>query len=233
MRELYNKQYFRNHFNDGVAVNVPNFGKRIASEAHRVNFFKGLKREGRVLDIGCGYGYFLYACRRSGYDVHGLELSQWASHYASAKLQLPISIGTVEDVSFEANSFDVITMWNFLEHASDPRICLKKAHGWLRKDGVLVVDVPNYLGTDAVKTWDTWQGWDAPFHLYHFTPETLERLLMQSGFRPTKHKDYLSEYVKEKLNRFIHLSFISRFVAGFFSGHSIAIASRPFTPDDE
>ena len=233
IKKLYSGHYFSDHYDQGLKIDSKRFERRIRSETHRINFFKRLKREGRVLDIGCGYGYFLYACRLFGYNVHGLEVSEWAYRYGSEKLKLPVSLGDIEDVHFEAKSFDVITMWHFLEHTFDPRRYIRRASEWLRRDGILIVDVPNYRGTDAMKTWNTWQGWDVPFHLYHFTPETLKRILIKFGFRPIKSKDYVSEYVKDRLNRSIHISSLSRFIAGFFSGHSIAIASKQSFPNDK
>jgi 2-polyprenyl-3-methyl-5-hydroxy-6-metoxy-1,4-benzoquinol methylase len=233
LKELYNRQYFSEHYDNGLKIGSQTFERRIKSEGHRINFFKRLKRKGRVLDIGCGHGNFLYACRLFGYNVQGIEVSEWAHRYASEELKLPVALNDIKDIHFENNSFDVITMWHFLEHTFDPSIYLKKASEWLRRDGILVVDVPNYKGTDAIKTWHTWQGWSVPFHLYHFTPETLERILVKFGFRPVKSKDYLSEYVKDKIDKSFRISFFSRFIASFFSGHSIAIASRPLSPDSK
>lgn len=98
---------------------------------------------------------------------------------------------------------------------------------WLKRDGLIVVDVPNYEGTDACKTWENWKGWQLPFHLYHFTPGTLTALLARHGFRTIRTKDYLSEYVKEKLAAIPMINLFSRPVARLFSGHSVvALAQR-------
>lgn len=206
-KKLYSRQYFSEHYDNGLKIGSQNFERRIMSEVHRINFFKRLKRKRRVLDIGCGHGYFFYACRLFVYNIQGLEISEWAHRYASEELKLPVSLGDIDDVSFDANSFDVITMWHSLEHTLYPGIYLKKASEWLRKSGISLVEVPNYLGTDAIKTWQTWQGWSVPFHVYHFTPETLERILVKFGFRPVKSKDYPSEYLKDKINRAFGISF--------------------------
>lgn len=86
-------------------------------------------RKGNPLDIGCGCGYFLYVCQLFGYNVRGTEISECAFRYALKESKLPVSLGDVEDVQFEANSFDVIAMWLSLEHTFDPRRYIQKARG--------------------------------------------------------------------------------------------------------
>jgi predicted SAM-dependent methyltransferase len=103
---------------------------------------------------------------------------------------------------------------------------LQKAHRWLKTDGILVVDVPNYEGTDAKKMWDNWDGWSLPYHFYHFTPDTQRRLLARYGFDTVRDKNYLSEYVKERLDRTILLKPFSRMIARCYSGHSYAVVAK-------
>ena len=111
-----------------------------------------------LLDIGCGYGYFLAACREKGYEVQGLDISDWAVRYATEKLRLPVAVGDLGNHALFQKEFDVITMWHFLEHTPDPHGALRSAKAWLKKDGLLVVEVPNYQGTDAQKRWQDWEG---------------------------------------------------------------------------
>ena len=118
---LYSKQYCDEHFVGGGDPDSPELRKRLSLETHRIRFFRGIKKTGKVLDIGCGYGYFLAACRNYGYDVHGLDLSEWASQHATRKLGIPINVGPMNEMEFPPQYFDIITMWHFLEHAPDPR----------------------------------------------------------------------------------------------------------------
>jgi len=120
-------------------------------------------------------------------------------------------------------------MWHSLEHMTDPKNCLKKAHRWLKNDGILIIDVPNYTSHDAVKTWTDWVGWDIPHHFYHFTKDSLVKILHNNGFSVIRSKHYLSEYVKEYLESFFIPSFIARIIAGFYSGHSYAVVARKNT----
>jgi hypothetical protein len=89
-----------------------------------------------------------------------------------------------------------------------------------------VVDVPNYQGTDARKSWSRWKGWQLPFHLYHHTPVTLKRLLEKQGFRVIRSKHYLSECVKERLEQSFFTKPVARLIARFYSGHSCAVVAR-------
>jgi hypothetical protein len=86
--------------------------------------------------------------------------------------------------------------------------------------------VPNYEGTDARKTWEQWKGWQLPYHLHHFTEKTLCDMLSQYGFRPIRKKDYLSEYVKEGLEKNLLMRPFARLIARCYSGHSVAVVSR-------
>jgi SAM-dependent methyltransferase len=225
--KLYDKDYCEDQFTEGGEVGSPEFKKRLSLETHRIRFFKGIKGKGKVLDVGCGYGYFLAACRTMyGYDVHGLDVSGWAAHYAAEKLGLSVTFGDIDTVNLPPNSYDVITMWHFLEHTRDPRETILKAMDLLKKDGILVIDVPNYDGTDARKNWDNWIGWQPPYHFYHFTPHTLKKLVSLCGLSVLKAKDYHSETVKVSLKRIPVVSIFARLISRMYSGHSIAVVAQ-------
>jgi len=224
--KLYSKEYCEDYFIEGGEPDSPEFKKRLGLETHRVRFFRRIKRKGRILDIGCGYGYFLAACRNYGYDVHGLDISAWASQHATNNLGLSITVAEIDEAELPPQSFDVITMWHFLEHTPDPRKAILRAKDWLKKDGILIVDVPNHEGTDARKNWKDWVGWSLPYHFYHFIPQTLTMLLGTCGFRVVKTKDYHSETVKMALKGFPGLSLFARPIAKLYSGHSVAVVAR-------
>ncbi len=226
LNELYRSGYFESQYDEGLKSDSPEMGRRLSQEKHRIRFFHGIKKTGRILDIGCGMGYFLHACRRAGYEVEGMDISADSAAYVRDKLGIPVKVGIVDEVDYPRESFDIIAMWHFLEHAREPVKYLQKADIWLKRDGILVVDVPNYEGVDAEKMWDQWKGWQLPYHFYHFTPDTQRRLLEKYGFATIRDKDYLSEYVKESLDRTVILRPFSRIVARFFSGHSYAVVAQ-------
>ena len=226
LTQLYAADYFLDQYDGGFKAGSPELKRRIAQEDHRVRFFRRMKKKGRVLDIGCGMGYFLQACREAGYDVSGIDISEASAGYVRDELAIPVRTGAIEEIDIAEGTIDVLTMWHFLEHTPDPRIYLERAGRWLKRDGFIVVDVPNYAGTDARRTWENWKGWQLPFHLYHFTPATLTALLARHGFRTIRTKDYLSEFVRERLSATLLLRPFARPVARLFSGHSIVALAR-------
>ncbi len=226
LNSLYQQSYFHDIFDDGLKVGSPEMARRLVQEDHRIRFFRGKKRRGRILDIGCGMGYFLFACRLHGYEVGGVDISDFSAAYVRQELQIDVATGPIETIRFAPGSVDVVTMWHFLEHTADPREYLVRAREWLKPDGLLVVDVPNYEGTDARIARDRWKGWHLPYHLFHFTPQALQTLLARYGFQILRTKAYLSECVRERLEAHLLLRPFARTVAKFYSGHSFAALAR-------
>ncbi len=144
-----------------------------------------LLRSGRLLDVGCATGTFLAAMRRTGkWDVVGVELSAETARLAREWHGLDVVTGTLEQAQFPDASFDVVTLWDVLEHLHDPATTLREIRRILRPGGLLVLRVPNLDSWDARLFGDSWAGLDAPRHLYVFSPDTLNALLAQSGFEP-------------------------------------------------
>ena len=226
LNKLYAETYFQSHYDDLLSLSSTEMKNRLQQEKHRLRFFRKFKKGGKILDIGCGRGYFLLACRYAGYEVEGIDISAAAADYVNSELKIPVHLEEVEHLELSAASFDVITLWHSLEHTADPDVYMQKAHKWLKKYGILVIDVPNYKGDDAQKTWTDWQGWSIPYHFYHFSKDSLYYLLHKHGFVVIREKNYLSEYIKQKLEDAFLPSFIARIIAKFYSGHSIAVVAK-------
>ncbi|MEZ4829163.1 MAG: class I SAM-dependent methyltransferase [Bacteroidia bacterium] len=139
------------------------------------------KTRGSILDIGCGTGEFLATMKSSGWETLGLEPDSGAA--GLAQKNHGISVFPSDHLfNLNENAFDVITMWHVLEHVHALNAYLQKIHSILKSDGLLIIAVPNYQSADADKYKDFWAAYDVPRHLYHFSPQSMKRLLTDQGF---------------------------------------------------
>lgn len=148
---------------------------------------KGLRKPAlstRVLDAGCSTGRLLLRLHRS----HGVPAGNlWGveqDHGAAASARQSGLDQVVESGFAEARlpgGFDRIVFWHSLEHLHQPGIALEKAADLLAEDGSLVIALPNIGSPEAGRYGADWVALDAPRHLWHFTPETLGRLLGRHG----------------------------------------------------
>jgi len=138
----------------------------------------------RILDVGCGRALMLAHLRERGHDVYGTEFSDASSEHARSILGSRIRTGAgIEALNFDPKvGFDVISFWHVLEHLDAPLEYLKKAHSLLNSDGRLIVEVPNFNSLQSRLSRSRWIYTETPRHLFHFSPEGLERLLRTAGF---------------------------------------------------
>ncbi len=140
---------------------------------------------GRILDVGCGAGFFLRALDAESWDRFGVEISARSASVAERHLgEGRVFAGRLVDAAFDAASFDVVTFWASLEHVTDPAINLALARKILQTNGLLVVQVPNIASVQAVRFKGDWFALDLPRHRHHFSPDTLERFVRRAGFEP-------------------------------------------------
>ena len=139
---------------------------------------------GSVLEIGCGSGLMLAAFRRRGWRVLGLERNEEAAEIGRRAHGLEISAVPLEKLSRTA-PFDLIVLFNVLEHIGDPVSLLRECTCRLAQNGRLVVVVPNFASWQARMAGPQWFHLDVPRHLVHFTPETLRDTLERAGLRVT------------------------------------------------
>jgi SAM-dependent methyltransferase len=158
----------------------------------------GLSRsgQGRLLDFGCGGGSFLAHMHRQAWQVTGLDVSTTAVERVRSELGLPALLGSLPHPELRPASFDIITMWHSLEHVHAPLTILRAAHQLLVPGGRLVIAVPNIDSLPFRWFGPAWYGLDLPRHLTHFSPWTLQHILLRAGFRPgpvrmIRHSDWL------------------------------------------
>lgn len=141
------------------------------------------KTSGSLLDVGCATGIFLETMRAApGWQLKGVEISDHAASIAREQKNLDVVTGTLEQAKFADSQFDVVTLWDVLEHLHDPAGSLKEIRRILKPGGVLVFRVPNGGSLDARLFGPYWAGLEPPRHLFVFDQKTLTAFLSNAGF---------------------------------------------------
>ncbi len=135
----------------------------------------------RLLDVGCHIGVFVEIARERGWDAWGVEPSRWAAAQAQAR-GLHVTAGTLRQAAFPPASFDVVTMWDVIEHLADPRGEIAEVYRILKPGGLLSVHTINIESLFARLMGHRWP-WLMEMHLFYFSPRTLRRMLEGIGFR--------------------------------------------------
>jgi glycosyltransferase involved in cell wall biosynthesis len=139
---------------------------------------------GDILDIGCNTGFFLSEAQKFSYGAYGIELSGEAATYAKEKLNLKnVSQGSIEDLGdiFNRKKFDVITMFDVLEHLEEPRPFLKELSKYLKPGGVIIMTIPMIDSPGAAILGKHWHAL-LPSHINYFTKSSLEDLYSSLGY---------------------------------------------------
>jgi SAM-dependent methyltransferase len=135
---------------------------------------------GRLLDVGCNEGRGLRIYSHNGYEVEGLELNEAA---AAVAREAGFAVHTELLACFHpAALFDVAVLSNVLEHSLDPVRMLRDVGRILLPGGQVWISCPNSRSWLRSLFGRYWINWHAPFHIVHFSTETLVRLLRDAGF---------------------------------------------------
>ncbi len=143
--------------------------------------------KGRLLDIGTAGGAFLGVASCRGWEVLGCEPNRWMAEWGSDHYGIDIKAGTISDLSLPDAEFDVVTLWDVLEHTPDPMAVLQECRRILKPGGLLVVNYPDIQSLVARLMGRKWV-FLLSVHLYYFTPATLRAMLEKTGFRVTRFK---------------------------------------------
>lgn len=138
---------------------------------------------GTVLDIGCATGGFLNGMQEHGWTCYGVEPSSYAAGYARQRFGLNVFHGYLKDASYPENFFDVITLWDVLEHIAHPKEDLAIIYKILKPGGLLTISMPNSDAWERFWFGKYWAGWDVPRHYYIYNQTNIGRLLSQCGFQ--------------------------------------------------
>lgn len=155
----------------------------------KVQLVERYVRNGRILDIGCGDGKFLWALNQKRWDATGIDTLPETLSLVQARIpSLRLIEGNIYSNALPERSFDVLTMWHVLEHLADPAAILSRAGALLRPGGWLFISLPRFDSLQASIFRSHWYAFDdVPRHLYHFSKPALDRLLRAAGFEIRRH----------------------------------------------
>lgn len=186
---------------------------------------KHSKSKKELLDIGCGTGDFLKSALDSGWTVSGIEPNAQARAIANEKTNNSVLSPKALD-DFPEASFSAITLWHVLEHLSNLEQQIKTFTKLLKKEGTLIIAVPNYKSYDANYYKAFWAAYDVPRHLWHFSQDSIKMLFIEEGMtvseiKPMPFDSFYVSLLSEK-----YKTGKMKFFRGFYRGLVSNIKAR-------
>ncbi|MFY1669597.1 class I SAM-dependent methyltransferase [Plantactinospora sp. WMMB334] len=134
-----------------------------------------------LIEAGSAGGYFIEAAQHAGITAHGIEISEHAARHAREHLHVPVQHGHFETTT-PTHPVDAVCAFHVLEHVDNPRHFLHAAHHMLNPQGWLALEVPNIASAAATRLGTNWPHLQFRYHRWHFTPESLIRLVTTTGY---------------------------------------------------
>jgi 2-polyprenyl-3-methyl-5-hydroxy-6-metoxy-1,4-benzoquinol methylase len=184
-------------------------------------------KNGSLLDIGAGTGFFLHFMQNKGWKVTGIEKSDEARKFAGDNLHITV-LPDSAFLTLPEHAFNIITLWHVMEHLHDLPDYWNKFPGLLTPSGILLIALPNPESSDAKHYREFWAAWDVPRHLWHFSPGNIIQMAEKAGFAIKKiyrmpfdafYVSMLSEKYKSKgTDLFKKIGSLTPIVKGIFWG---------------
>jgi SAM-dependent methyltransferase len=182
LHSYYTEDYFSGARGDGY-VDYRGSEPVLRREfARTVQFIRGFRKDGRLLEIGCAYGFFLEEAR-GFYDVAGLEIADAAVAFCRDRGLFVIKGVAEESVLAQFGMIDAIVLLDVIEHLPDPRSTLALCRQHLNPGGVIVITTGDFASFYARLAGRNWRLMTPPQHLWFFTPRSIRRLSHSLGFK--------------------------------------------------
>jgi len=198
---LYDESYFENDESGTVGYShyikdEANIRKTFARRLHKLEQFV---RPGRLLDVGCAAGFFLDEAHKHGWQVQGVDVSNFAARYARERFGYDVRQGSLLEQDFPKNTYELVTMWDVIEHVPDPKAYIEQVAALLKTGGVIALATPDVDSLPARLTGTRWVGYKlSEEHVYYFSKRTLSRMLESAGFEIVRVR-HVGKYVTLRL----------------------------------
>lgn len=190
---------------------------------------------GRLLDVGAATGFFMRIANSFGWKTEGVEISSYAVGQGKER-GLSIHRGTIHEADFLPDTFDVITMWDVIEHVPNPIHDIQKAHSLLRSGGLLAINTQDAGSLFAKVMGRRWHQLVTPEHIYHFNRKSLQMLLRDNNFSVLEvscvGKRFTLEYIAHMLYSWQGLSIWARVLSYLRAHPAIAQLALPLNLRD-
>jgi 2-polyprenyl-3-methyl-5-hydroxy-6-metoxy-1,4-benzoquinol methylase len=186
----------------------------------KLSWIESYAPKDKLLDYGCGAGYFMKHAEKKGWKSYGVEPSEKARALAMRDFGGEVTSSLDE---LEKKKFDAITLFHVLEHVPDLNETLAKLRKRLHKKGILFIALPNHDSYDAKKYMELWAAWDVPRHLYHFNPYTAKLLFKKHKLQieatlPMKMDAYYVSLLSEQYKAGLQKPSLSTYWQAFWAG---------------
>jgi 2-polyprenyl-3-methyl-5-hydroxy-6-metoxy-1,4-benzoquinol methylase len=156
---------------------------RINEDKKILNRIQKIKQKGKVLEIGCGNGFFLKLFKDCGYDCTGIEPSPKAFNYAKEYNTLNVINGFLEENTFEKESFDIVLLMDVIEHLYSPNDIIKLCNKILKEGGILVILTGNVNSLNSRLWGSKWYYLYSWEHISFFNKTSISKLLNIQNFK--------------------------------------------------
>lgn len=175
LRQVYGQDYFK------LRTNKEDSLKREQMYLIEIKDLERIKKKGKILDVGCGGGFFLNSLGDS-WEKYGVEINDISAKFGRQNFGLNIKTDKLTDAKFESDYFDVVNIRGVIEHLPDPMAALKETYRILKKGGIVAINTPN-IDSLCGKLYREKSRLVAPkYHIYYFSTRTISRMLAEAGF---------------------------------------------------